>query len=363
MPPEILVGIYGGLPSEDIRQLMTVNRQFREELAPGVWRALIYRDVPAVLFDKRELPDGNSAMRPVYKNDDVPVAQLVIVRYEDRVHPELRAILDEFEQTDWKSAGAETMFRLYERILRTTARAMATEFVNAVDFVRRDLLALTRADDDFQFINPPGLDRMGYIGMAHYEGPVATITDVSEAMANEKDSGSPLWSETLWRLFPVGNNQASLEFVPFVKTGVGNLPAAIITRLRNQTQGQSWQTFRKSLLTNDDSGRLYTKNDMWRPAYLWFLHILLKVEASAVLKLSTQYGRDYHSSSENGVRFYYRSSYHREINATGNKNWHGSHSYMDRYLHAIYLGLPTGNTRLTDRERGSDQRGTWLYDL
>ena len=319
LPPEIVASIYGYLPAADVRSLMATSTKFRADLGPRIWHALLHRDIPAYLFDKRELPDGSTAMRPVFEQHDYRM----LVKYEDRAHPELRALLDEVAASDWRTTDGETLSLLYDRIMRCSARAMDTEFCNAVAFVRK----IPKPGEFGKQMTPPGLDRMGYIGMVHYDGSIANPKELDSTLSKET---------TLWRLFQP--NPASLGFLPSLKD-VG-LPVGIQKRLSVLRTSEPFNAFVTALA--DGEAR---KEDIWKPAYNWIVHVLQKIEPTATLALTDKYGRKYSSSHENGI-FVYRMFEYPDRKVHGDRNWVGNLGTAYRpYVRNIFLGLATGNTR------------------
>ena len=113
LPPEVFAIIARDLSMTDLRELMQTSTAWRDRYGPSIWRAMLQRDVYWLHDFWREMPEG----------------------VEITIHPQLAALLQEEERVNWRTIDADAAFNLYERVLQSTARAIARDFAMFFQYV------------------------------------------------------------------------------------------------------------------------------------------------------------------------------------------------------------------------------------
>ena len=122
LPPEVFALIARDLATDDIRVLMATTTAWRDLYGPRVWRFVLRRD-----FTWLRTPTWDG-LRHTLKMPPSYVA----------IHPQLTALLEEEAAIDWQTIRPDDAFNLYERVLQSTARAMARDLANVWLFLYHD---------------------------------------------------------------------------------------------------------------------------------------------------------------------------------------------------------------------------------
>jgi hypothetical protein len=344
LPPEILVGLYGMLPLADMQALMAASRRFNHDLGAFVWHLMIERDVPKYLFIEKD----------IISTYDTRILGVPVQKRRE-VHPTLADDLRAIEAADWRSASAEDMFRLYERVMRTNARAMATEFACAMDYI-------LNAQTD---IHQKGLDRLPYVGLVHLtdephdyysdeERATFMTTDESNGMSfeefqckrrKERLANRLTIGTTLFRLFQETSNKNQLRYVliPRRKKDLVESDSAWHKRLWRDNVSRAFERFEIALrdCTADGIRTAGAKEYVWKPAYKWFVHVLQHVETTATLKMETSSsdGRKNRAAIDIFIRHYPEDKLNTVIAPKRTQE-------ATFFLATLFKGLATGDTRL-----------------
>ncbi len=115
LPPEMLAAVHAHLPMADMARLMRVNKHMQAALEVRVWQAMIRRDLRAA--------HGKGG-----------------------AEPNLQAVLEAIDATDWTAVTADEARGLYSALIDCTARAMTSAYIEHWREVREAGVRAQRGD-------------------------------------------------------------------------------------------------------------------------------------------------------------------------------------------------------------------------